>query len=577
MTPFPQVWDKVLAQPAASSADVVFSITEDMINSYLQAHFANDNDKYRFAFTQQFQTSTGAVRKFDITLAARAPLNIELPPLSPVRDPDNRGPLDVPTKPRAPALHAPQEGSSDPNIRVRLDRLALSISWDKLDGSGRWTWTPSEISAHAECFVSLHSRDASPTEEVETTGNYLTLTPISIAFSKTDRYQLSTQFQAFINTLKPADQALVMSEAVDKFDDLIVIALNIIAAKAGPQMVTNIQIPSPVILNRHIVPAGLLLSDKQICVALAFDHTSQIAENRAEIERGLARLDAAIHDDLLEYGGYSGLAIKPGQPADRPIKDIQIFTSDEILLRMTRTTEVVDRISADVDRRLTDLSSILSSVRLDRAAVLGGIGLAVDEALLSGLAQDALPAPQNHCSDWVTIVEAVRGRACYWARMFDATVSISGTTVSGSVGVNAGGDLEACIRKFWDCSWSWDCGSLGLWVSGYPGISISLKSGAGLAFTAQLTGGVSLGTNLPFPFDKVIAAVSGAIIQFIMAVVNLFIRNITVVIAPPAISLPSQKTKILMTRFSPISYQRPGGNDPRHRFIGFVVDTDTGT
>jgi len=577
MPQFPQCWDKLLAQPSAASADVVFSITEDAINSYLQAHFASDNDKYHFAFTQSFQTSTGKSRKFDISLVARSALTIELPPLSQTRDPTGREPIRLPSTPRAPHLHAPADGSPDPNIRARLTRLALSISWDKLDGTGRWTWTPSEISADAECYVSLIARAPSPTEVAAPSSHYLSLTPISVTFSKTDRYQISAQFQAFINSLKPADQALVMSEAVDKFDDLMVIALNIVAARVGPQMVQNVQIPSPILLDRHVVPAALQLSDKQIAVALSFDRIGQSTINRVAIERGLARLDAAIHEDLAEYGNYAALAIKPGQPTDRPISELELFSTDEILLRMTRTADVIDHLAAGIDLKLSRYTNVLSSIRFDRAGISGGLGLAVDEALLTGLAQEALPQAANGCSDWISILDTVRGRACYWARMFDANVTIAGTTVNGSVGVSAGGDLEGCIRKFWDCSWSWDCSSLGLWVSGYPGITLSLKSGNGVAFSAQLTGQLSLGTNLPFPFDKVIAAVSGAIIQFIMAVINLFIGNTTIVIAPPALVIPNQKTKLLMTRFSAFGYQRPGGNDPRNRFIGYSVDIDTGT
>jgi hypothetical protein len=577
MASFPDVWNKLFLQPSASGADAVFSITEDAINSYLRAHFSNDSDKYKYELTQKFQTADGSVRTFTIVIQAHDPLVVTLPPF------DRSGghpAVELPAKPRHPALHAPEEGSQDPNIKVSIGHLALSIQWDKLDGTGQWTWTPSDISAEAECYVSLIARATSPTDDEATTAHYLSLTAISMGFSKTDRYQLSAQFQAFINKLDQDDKKLVLSEAVDKFDDLLVIALNIVATKACPQMVQNIEIPSPILLNQHVVPAALQLSDKQIAVAFALDRAALVSENTAHIANELGGLERAIDADLADWGGIAGLAIKPRQPGTRSLRDLELYSTNDIISRMSHTGAFIKDIRHRQVARLEHLARLSSRLALDaRLEVINaGVGIAIDEAILTSLAQDALPQPTNQCSDWLTILDAVRGRACYWARIFDASVSISGTTVSGSVGINAGGDLEACVRKFWDCSWSWDCGSLGLWVTGYPGIQLALKSANGIAFNGQITGGVTLQTNLPFPFNKVIEAVSGIIIQFIMAIVNLFLEHVTIVLVPPALSIPQQKTKVTLTNFNPFAYQKQGsGNDPHSRFIAYSVDTGTST
>lgn len=575
---FPAVWNKVFALPEADPADVVASLTEDAINAYLKAHFATDRDKYKYVTTQQFQTATGAVRTFEVSVDARQEITVTLPPLSAAESAASVGSYwsAVEAPDQGPSLHAPR-APGDPNIRVKIPRVALSISWDKLDGTGKWTWTPSEIAAEGECYVSLQTRKlvaGDGTANDNETPHYLRLVPTSISFSKTNRYQLSAQFQAFVDHLPPADKQLVMNEAVDKFDDLLVIAMNVVAAKMGPQMVQNIEIPSPVFLKHKVIPSALLLGDKQVSIAFSLDRAALLAENAATLEVELSRLELAIRDDLAEYGGFAGLAVKSAQPLQGRVEDIQMYTTDEIVKRMRRTSAVVAALQQQNESRWRSLTTA-SSAAASRSPVAGAMAIGITESILNGLARDALPAPQQQCSDWLSL-GLVRGRVCYWARVFDPHVTVNNVTVSGNVGVDAGGAIEACIRKFWNCSWSWDCGNLSLGVDGRPGISLELRPQNGIAFVGQITGGFHVTTNLPFPFNKVIEAVSGAIVSFFLWVVNLFLRNLMIVIVLPAITVPNQKTKLYLSGFTPFSYLRPGSSDGHHKFIAYSVDMDAG-
>src|SRR5262249_23019795 len=111
-------------------------------------------------------------------------------------------------------------------------------------------------------------------------------------------------------------------------------------------------------------------------------------------------------------------------------------------------------------------------------------------------------------------------------------------------------------RKFWDCSWRWDCSDLSMAVKGRPGIRLDLSQGDGVRVNARIYGSLVLETNLPWPFNEIIRAFSGIIWEVVKAIINSVLPHITVEIVPPRVSLPDQKTGLSLSGFTPFEMLR---------------------
>jgi len=111
-------------------------------------------------------------------------------------------------------------------------------------------------------------------------------------------------------------------------------------------------------------------------------------------------------------------------------------------------------------------------------------------------------------------------------------------------------------------------------VKGKPGIKLNLQAGAGISFYGQLIpGGLTLVSNLPWPFNKVIEALSSLVIDAITAVINAIAANIKVDILLNEFALPQQNTKLKFSDISPFAFLRQGSQftSAEKTFIGFSI------
>lgn len=162
---------------------------------------------------------------------------------------------------------------------------------------------------------------------------------------------------------------------------------------------------------------------------------------------------------------------------------------------------------------------------------------------------------------------------CYWSKFKDPDVHIQNSGILvGSVNIDVGGAIEACVKKFYDCSWEWKCSKLSLAVKGRPKIKLKLKKSKGVSLLAQLDGRLYLDTNLPWPFNKIVSGLSGVVWSFLKGFINILLVALSFVVIKPEFSLPNQLTKIKLRDFTPFYFERPkvaGNIDSKKRFIGY--------
>jgi hypothetical protein len=575
--PHSQAWTDALNNNIALPVDVIGSLREEAINHILEKHFQFDNERYTFVMQRTFNVS-GVDRTFKVTVRADSPVVVDLPPFSSTaKDPEmakrfaTGGWAKLERPPRSSKLTVPQlsqgrmrlskRAAASPNVRVFCKSLSFEIEWPKLNGGGNWTWTPTPLTVVAEAVLELNLTQDGPILHIQV---------LQVKFDPVHPLDIRKQVLKMIGRL-PREERATLSECEEKFNDLLVIAMNIAATTYAPKLVYDIHLPVPVIANMPVKPVLLELGDKIVALGLTVDRIALTARNAALLQSTLASFEGLLSQDIEDAGGLENIVIERGWVSSgrKRGEEIVFRSASEIRARLPRAMSFVRALQ----KRARQRKNRQHPGGRD-AAVPDALGVGANQDVLTRFARSAMPSPVNKCTDWVMALDVVRGRICWWVHIYDPVVAIVGTSVSGQVSIDIGGEIDACVRKFWDCSWSWDCGALSLAVQGKPGIQLNLQSGTGISFYGQLTaGGLTLVSNLPWPFNKVIEALSSLVIDAIIVVINAVAANIKVDILLPEFTLPKQNTKLKFSDISPFAFTRTGGQfTPAERtFIGFSI------
>jgi len=567
MVAFNTHWTKLLAS-TTDGGDILASIREAAINHYLEKHFAGDKAKYSVIKSMVGKVDVGGTTKdvpIKLVVSAKTPLIVDFAPLAGA--PTIGGAWNAVDVPDAtPNL-------SQGNVRIRVDQVAFSVEWQSVFQPGvKFTWSPSPILFEAEARIDLRTI-AEPVEEAR---HVLHLQPVHVRFARPSRAILEKELDDLVKRLPPADAAIVVKHAIDKFDELLVLALNTAAVELAPRFATSIEIPVPVVAQQRIVPRALLISDDIATVSLGLDDNRLRQDAGKALARAATEVSLALEEDIEAAGGFRALVCRDVMAVDwdsiDSIRDVEILPEAEISAKLKKTHEVSSRQSARAAREIGYWEG-RSTGAPAAAAVADGVGVAINEYFLDSVAA-TFAQSSSDCTDCLNL-QAVRGRACYWLRLYDADISIGDSggvlVVGGAVGVDIGGKLEACVRKFWDCSWKWVCEELRMAVKGRPGVDITLIANKYVAFSAKITGRLQLETNLPFPFDKIISAMSAIVWEGVKAILNAFLTHIQIVIVPPRIDIPQQKTGISLSNFTPAFYSYGAGKDSKDRYASYGV------
>jgi hypothetical protein len=577
---FGNEWQTVLGT-SSSSVEIVASATESALQEILDKHFQYDNAKYTLEFSRTL-TDGQMDRKFLIRISATAPIQVQLPPFAnPAGLPaglasidalyaDSKGWDDLHIGTPEPNLYAPRSSrlnpAANPNVRIFCPKFTFHIEWPKLhDNAQKWEWDPAPLALLAEAIIILKQ---------DSSGPYLSIQPVKIKFDQASRLRMTNEFRALVASLS-GEEKRVLTDDDDRFNDLLVIALNIAAVQFGPKLVGNIQLPMPVLAEKKIIPNLLQLENKMVTVGATIDY-SQLATDASD--RTVAALNTyseLLAQDIRDAGGFSSLVVDPTSSSKLSGKRIKILPQSKIRPKLIRVNAYLKDIEKEHALQFGRFKKAIAQKKGNRkAAVPDGFAVGISEYFLNSIIQAVMPKPIDKCTDEKDVFDLVKGWVCYWAKIYDPLISINGTTLDGQVDVDVGGALHACVRKFWDCSWSWSCGELDLAVRGNPGLDLTLLHGNGVAFSGQITGQLDLESNLPFPFDKVVQAFSGLVWDGVKIILNMFLAGITIEIFPKAFGLPEQNTKVQFSGFTPFPFIRNLPNSlplPKRTYIGFSM------
>lgn len=562
-TNYPDIWNSILSQQGTQNVDIIASINEDGINHYLEQHQKIDNRIYHKEFKKVFNTQTDQ-REFTVNLDITSPIQVQFPPYK-----DQTIANEFKNKNKWLQLESEHEGpqldalKDDPNkIQVYCNEINISLTWPKLHPKAgedpNWKFTLKTMKVYAEAFAILKN---------DQDGFYISLIPTILKFDVSNPGTLVKSLTTQAKKL-PLSEIKLLDECQEKFTDLFVIALNVLATEQAPKLVRNIRVPVPVIKDRPILPSVFNISQNCLTVGAGIDKAKAERTLQAVFERYMTQLRARMDEDVDNGGGLLKVISKNEKPP-KDFNELELKSHTEIKKAFARTNEFIEELKSKIKsiQKEERKKNTKSALVVDNAYAVG-----INEFFFDNIVHSVIPSPKHECSGWLDLA-AVRGRACYWIKFFDPNVTINpNASMTGAVSIDVGGSIEACIRKFWDCSWSWECGSLALSVKGRPNITIKLLTSNGVRVAAAMGGSLYLDVNLPFPFNKIINAVTSIIGDFVIAMVNIVLGLLSFVVIYPDLTIPQQLTKLKLRDFNSFNYNRPqipGNGDSKNKFIGF--------
>ena len=256
---------------------------------------------------------------------------------------------------------------------------------------------------------------------------------------------------------------------------------------------------------------------------------------RSFLKRAIAEVQGALEADIEKVGGLENLVIAsdPGLNFENidDVRKVEILTPDQIHANLKKTNLVISTLENRQMKAFDQVELQAQEYIQEQVESTNAVGVAFNEYMLVSIATSFVRQNKQACTDWLSL-GVVRGRACYWSRIDSPDLLLSGDDnrlkVEGGARVDVGGSLEGCVKKFWDWSWDWACSQIRMGVKGRPGVEIDILRGKYIAFTGKLVGKLRLETNLPFPFNKIINAVSEIIWSVVKAIITILLKHIKI-------------------------------------------------
>jgi len=552
---FITLWNRILSAAGAQNVDLISSISLDTLNHVLQKHHENSVDRERYKYKMVRPLAGQAGRNFTLLVDLTQPLQIAYEGDVTVFSPAKGWAMLPGPFPLAGSGVTKPGDIPKPNIRVKIPAVVLHLTWPKVNGSGDNSWTPSGLSAELAAYVSF----------VRFGGRVsLQIIPTAVSFS----------FAKVIAAAKRKEQARLTSDNLcadceQKFSDLLLIGLNEFSVELLPRLVQTIELPSIDVESIELHPTILDVAKEFISFGATMDAQQLLSNVQQQFGIALGALQYAAQADIQAAGGLDALVVERTNKAGEMI----YRSRKEVSKRMPKSNAVLEDLRLSLQEKARGIPEGASSV----SAVSEGIALAFNEFFATAAVNCSLPPGEDKCGDDKTIIpETLKGHVCSWSHIDHGDVHFNGATIDVSVAVNFGGSIVACIRKFWDCSWGWDCHSMGLSVKGRPAINLSLLAdGGGVRFKCKVDlGNLDLDTGLPYPFNKVVKFFFDLIMDFFEAILNLIGLAMSFVVIPVSVPLPGQNTKVSFSNFNGFSYTAPAALGGRANFIGHTVSVD---
>ncbi len=550
-------WTQILSKEGTQNVDFITSLDENGINHFLTKHHEIDSKVYKKVFEKTFNTQSDT-RKFVVELEVKAPIEIQFPPFSPgplsnvFSDTKNWVKLD--NKHRGPELR-----TDSSNLHIYCKQVNVKLTWPKFSGGGTWSMSLDPFDVYAQSKIQLNQDDD---------GYYCTIIPQKLQFDIPRAQAIATQLSKAMENA-PAEIRAEYDECQEKITDLFIIAANIAATEQTPKLVRNIQVPVPVIADKPVMPALLDLSNNILSIGFGLDKVKLEQKEGEHMSKNLIDLESALNKDVKTSGGLLKLISKNYKDQEH-FEDIEFLSEEEVQKKLVNSELYIaeqENILADFNA-LNDDDSYLQKI----AAVADAYAIGINEYFFDTVVNSVIPGPKHKCSGWLNL-KLAKGRVCHWSKFKNPDVQIKPTgKLVGGVNIDIGGAIEACVKKFYDCSWEWKCSKLSLAVKGRPEIKVELKRSKGVRMLAQLDGKLRLDTNLPWPFNKIVRGFSGVIWTFVKGFINIILAALSFVVIKPEFKLPQMETRIKLRNFTPFYFERPesdGVTGSKTRFIGY--------
>ena len=573
MTDFAAHWNSILKGDEKNQVDIVASIHEDGINHFLTRHFEidqtlpQDNRKYYRVFERTFETF-GDERKFKLTLSLTEALRLKLPPFTKAmhladdfEDTTKWNSFDFLTN--GPELIATNNDNKS-LVEIIAPGVSVSVEWPNLDTTKpphNWTIPPFQVFGQAELQLNQEGSDF-----------FVTIIPKLI---KIDIPRNQILKDTILNSIQNSPTSIqpLLEDCEEKFVDLFIIAANIAAYEQTPKLITSIKLPVPIIQERPIQPAAFDISRNIMTVGCGIDKVSLENFNEDNITMKTFELEYVIKRDIQKSGGLQNIVFKNA-------KGKNIKSPTQLITRSKEEQESYFKYTNEFIKEQHDfLQSIKEGLKessdehnelqgLDEAFAIG-----INEYFFDAIVSSVIPKPKSRCENEVSL-GLVKGYICHWSSFRNPDVSISPNAVfAGSVDINVGGSIHACVKKFWDCSWRWACAKLALAIVGRPTLKIQILKADGIRTLAQLDAGdLHLATNLPFPFNEIVKFFSSVIIKFIIAFSNILAVLLTFYILKPEFKVEQLSLKLNLKNFSSFFFERtnsPSQDATKNKFICF--------
>ncbi len=557
-TKYQDIWNSVLSQAGTQNVDVIASVSEDGINHYLQQHFKLDNRIYHREIKKIFNTQND-LREFTVNLDVTSPIQIQFPPYKDQKISEqfvNRERwYQLDSQHDGPELEALKDGPN--KIQVYCDEVNISLTWPRITGGGSWRFQLKTLKVFAEAFAILNS---------DQDGYYVTMIPTVVRVDVPNPSSLLKELRTETSRL-PKSESKLLDECEDKFTDLFVIAFNVFATEQTPRLVRNIRVPVPVIKDEPMLPSLLNISQNCLTVGSGIDAAMTEKTYQAMFDKEMMRFKVSLEEDIQNAGGLVKM-ISKNDSMPKTLEELEVKSETEIEESFVKTKSYLNELAA----KLVELGKA-PDVKISSVSVVeGAYAFGINEYFFNNVVRAVIPKPKHDCTDWITI-GLVRGRACYWARLFDPIVSINpDASLTGKISVDFGGAIEACHKKLLDCSWRWQCGSLAISVKGRPEITMKLVPSNGVRLEARRGGNIQADTNVPFPFNTIINAVTSILVRVVGAFVDIALALLSFFVLYPEIAIPQQITRIKLRGFNSFFYERPqvdGNGTPKNKFIGY--------
>ncbi len=547
MTDYAAHWVSLMKAKGTEGVDLVASMTEEAINNFLAKHFALDKIHYVKTVEKSFNDGT-QIRTFSLEIEVGSALKIDFPPFS-------NAPVFAASADWNEVDHIEAKERSrlvTPNIRITCDSLKFKLVWDNLTPPpATHKWEPTPIRLVAEAYMWLDYVDGR---------HRLMLEPTRIKF----------------DPATPIKQLPATTDCEKKFNDLLVIALNVAAYEYGPSLVRAIEIPALNVQGMPIYPALLDLSSDMISIGAGIDQPSLERKVTTALQPLVAQYMGLFEEDVRRME-LAGASFGPdGRVAGKALSRSQI--QEHLRKHMSGSSAFVARVMKSSESRYTELTGSRAVAKSKAAAaVTEGIAVGFDEYIVDTLLTRFFDKREEGSYE-SSFAGTIKGGVRWWFRVSNPDAEFKNNEVVGSTDLDVGGAIFACVKKFWKCSSSWECSELSLGVSGRPSIQLLTSNiDQGIALRARLGGNLTFSNSLPFPFREVINAVGNIVIQAIIDLVNLVLSLIVVVIVAVEIKIPDVKTGLKLSGFSRFMFERDAskpvalpGNKPRAKAAGYT-------